>query len=102
MKINFKATLCGYFDYYNTISAAVAYIVRMFLLLNLVLPVKYVYLKLNTPHAKLYLSMCRRIRYILFIFLYFRLKLGKNIKIIRQRFILWYFEKDTMNKWSNI
>ena len=72
----------------DTISAAVAYLIRMFVLLNLVLPVKYVYLKLNTPHAKLYLSLCRRIRYILFIFLYFRLKLGKNIKITTALYIV--------------
>ena len=36
--------------------------------------------EVNASHVKLHLSLSRRIRYILFIFLYFRLKLCKNIK----------------------
>ena len=65
--------------------------------------VNFVYLRLNTPHAKFYLSLFRRIRYILSIFLYFRLKLDKNVKITTALYILWrYFEKDTMNKWPSI
>ena len=72
----------------DTISAAVAYLVRMFLLLNLVLLVRFVYLKFNPSHAKLYLSLCRRMFIFLFIFLYFRLKLGKNIKITTALYIV--------------
>ena len=84
-----------------TISAAVAYLVRMFLPLNW-------YFRLNMftwnrilRTLNVTLSLCRRIRYILFIFLYFRLKLGKNIKITTALYIVAFWEIFD-DKWSNI